>query len=99
MRGEGWAGGELITNKPKHLPSLGTGFRRETGQVWEGRGPVNFSRKGAEPGLDPPPTCSGARPEDVIPHGLLSLGSYGQAESPEKPSGGDGRRCYPQGVL
>lgn len=49
------------------------------------------------PGLDPPPTCSGARPEDVIPHGLMSLGSCGQAESSEKPSGGDGHRCYPPG--
>lgn len=82
-----------------HLPGLGTGFRRETGQVWEGRGPVNFSRKGAVPGLDPPPTCSGARPEDVIPHGLMSLGSCGQAESSEKPSGGTATDVIPQGVL
>ena len=67
-----------------HLPGLGRGFRRETGQVWEGRGWANVSRKGAVPGLDPPPTCSGARLWDVIPHRLMSLGSCGQAESSQR---------------
>ena len=66
------------------LPGLGRGFRRERGQVWEGRGRANFSRKGAVPGLDLPPTCSGARPEDVIPRGLMSLGSCGRAESSQR---------------
>lgn len=53
-------------NTPARL--RGRGFEGD-GAGLGGQGRATVSRKGAVPGLDPPPTCSGASSRDVIPTG------------------------------